>query len=342
MSQISSMVDEEMQNELVKRKKLKVHMPMNNTRRYTKNFYLFYDSLIHHLSNVYDVTEFRYENVLHEIPTKIHLTRANNSNFYIHDADLVVENELNEFVMFSFGDILHSHIVMEKYNSKLKKVFISQFYPPHIAANVKDDRIYREKYLPWIYIPSSIINLEPFFYKRKYMDRADLLDKMVFRGATSDRPILEYFDKRYLSDTTALVTEYDYYEDVIKHKIGLSIGGRGELCHRDVEYMAIGVPLLRFEYQTKWLADFIPNVHYISVDMPDDMPKDINRDYMPHDAQGTEHHAKLLIDRFLEVKDDVKFLQYVASNARRYYETYLSPHASVQYTTSLIEKYLGL
>jgi hypothetical protein len=96
--------------------------------------------------------------------------------------------------------------------------------------------------------------------------------------------------------------------------VALSIGGVGEFCYRDVEYMALGVPFIRFEYKNQMNTPLIPNVHYISIPIPDDLSLD---------RLGHKKHALMIEKRYLEVINDDAFLKYIATNARQYYETYL-------------------
>lgn len=320
------------------RKKIKVHHPISNQTRYIRYFHFFCDALITELKKTYDVEEHRYTTDASISPIHIKLQGGSVDNFYMDDSDIIIENEKNQFVIFTATDIITPPLLLEKNNPNLKKVFISQYYSENVKANVKDDNIYIEKYSPWIYFPHSTINLEPFFHKRKYI--TNFIDKMVFRGVTAHRQIVNYFSKDIMDGPEFLNSELEYYEDIIKYKVGLSTGGRGEFCYRDIEYMAIGIPFLRFTYQSKMLPGLIPNFHYISVDVPDDLPVDPHRDNMPHDSRGTEQHAELLSKRFLEVKDDRDFLEFISRNARIYYETYLAPVQNVKYTISLINDFL--
>ena len=82
------------------------------------------------------------------------------------------------------------------------------------------------------------------------------------------------------------------------------VAGRGELCYRDIEYMALEVPFIRFEYITKLNPNLIPNFHYISVERPDELTID---------RLGDESHSKMIERRFLEVKDDMEFLEILQS-----------------------------
>jgi hypothetical protein len=69
----------------------------------------------------------------------------------------------------------------------------------------------------------------------------------------------------------------------------------------------------------------------VSVDRPDDF-----KDWMNLDKTGTQIHADKIIKRYLEVKDDTDFLNFVSENAREYYKKYLSPDSSVDFTIKLL------
>lgn len=43
----------------------------------------------------------------------------------------------------------------------------------------------------------------------------------------------------------------------------------------------------------------------------------------------------MIMERFQQVKEDSEFLRFVSDNARKYYENYLSPTSSVDFTLKL-------
>ena len=119
---------------------------------------------------------------------------------------------------------------------------------------------------------------------------------------------------------------------MLNFEVAFSVAGRGEICYRDIECMAMGIPLIRFEFTSEFHEPLIPNYHYISVKRPDDL-----KDWMNLDRNGLQHHADMITKKFLEVKDDKEFLNFISRNAREYYEKYLSPESSVEYTLKLLE-----
>lgn len=177
---------------------------------------------------------------------------------------------------------------------------------------------YKFKFIPLNYLPEqTIIGLDNFYIRRLY--QTEFIDKMVFRGNVGALPRTtptfllgnQYFDGYdYLS-------REQYFDSLTKYKVGLSIPGVGEICHRDVEYMAIGIPFIKFEFLTKWSPELIPNYHYISIDRIDiEAGKE---------RYGGEVYAELYIKRFLEVKDDKEFLDFISTNSRKYYYENLHP-----------------
>ena len=89
------------------------------------------------------------------------------------------------------------------------------------------------------------INLDFYHNKRKNLEKFE--DALVFRGNVhhAGRTSAELLTKsRYFVGPEGLNID-EYFSNVINHKIGLSIPGVGEKCHRDVEYMAIGLPFIK-------------------------------------------------------------------------------------------------
>jgi hypothetical protein len=97
--------------------------------------------------------------------------------------------------------------------------------------------------------------------------------------------------------------------------------------------MAIGVPLLRFDFVTTLNPALIPNYHYISVPLQMDLPK---QNDVLKDRLGEYRHAKMLENKFKEVINDKDFLNFISKNARKYYENYLDKKSRIQHTLNLL------
>jgi len=308
-------------------RKIKVHNPCNEHTRYFRDYNLFWDDLTDELKNRYEVIENRYYEFANSGRFEVNLENqlSSKGDFLLLECEYVIEFMDNgDFYILSVSDDLTHAILNEINNPHLKKVLISQFRQDKLDSYLNDKN--KEKYLPWIYFPCTIDDLTIYNQKRKEIP--DYIDKMYFRGTSiQDRVILSNINSVYLEGITPIGGPSTYFEDLIKYKIGLSVAGRGELCYRDIEYMALGVPFIRFEYITKLNPNLIPNFHYISVERPDELTID---------RLGDESHSKMIEKRFLEVKDDKDFLNFITKNAKEYYDTYLTRYNNVKHTLNLL------
>ena len=311
------------------KRRLIVHNPSNSITRHYRNYNLFWDELTAELSERYDVEENRYFEDAHWDRFPVQLRDGISKEFLLLECEYVIEDwDSGEFWIMSVSDDLGYATMNEQSNPKCKKVLISQFIDYKIKHHVKDNY---EKYSPWIYFPSGFVDLEPFYYQRKYAQ--NLIPQMYFRGNLSQRPALEFYDSELLYCPKDNINPNNYFKEMINYQVALSMAGVGELCYRDIECMAVGVPLIRFEYQVEMHEKLIPNFHYISVPYPEDMPR---HNDVATDRFALEHHAKMIENRFREVIDDTGFLSYISKNAREYYERNLSPKSRVNKTLDIL------
>jgi hypothetical protein len=312
-------------------KRLIVHQPTNHDSKRFRYYNIFFDKLIDELSKDNDVVVDRYYKNCNKGHSNIKLDWDNSDNDFTietYECEMIVEDyDTKETYIFSIADDLTSTSLNLQDNENVKKIFVSQYIQDKIDHHVKPQNI--DKYSPWIYFPSNEYDLEFFYNKRKSFDV--LIDKLYFRGDTRSRPILDYFNSDMLYGGGPIGGFESYANELINYSVALSVAGRGELCYRDVECMGMGIPFIRFEYLSQLKEPLIPNYHYISVDRPDDL-----KDWMNLDRNGLQHHADLISERFLEVKDDTEFLNFISKNAREYYENYLSPQSSIKYTLYLL------
>lgn len=194
-----------------------------------------------------------------------------------------------------------------------------------------DVKTLTSKILGGIYVPQEPdIDFDTY---RKLRATTNKKDMFVFKGnvdAIDRRTIYELIDIPYYSGREILSPPDTYFKNVIEHKVGLCIPGIGELCYRDIEYMAMGIPMMKFEYMTNLYPKLEPNVHYIAIPRIDSDPSQRER-------VGGREYAELYIQRFLEVKDDLEFLEYISNNAMNYYDTYLHPVARIKHVFDLWE-----
>lgn len=171
-----------------------------------------------------------------------------------------------------------------------------------------------------------------FFYeKRKNMRYEDMIDKLFMLFSTHRGDPLVLREMGICSEAMNPLNYEPYLEEAIKYKVGLSIASIAEIAYREIEYMAIGLPNMRFEYSAQLDPPLIPNYHYICVE----------RNGIPYDhgleRKGGPEYVEAYKKRFLEVKDNYKFLDFISDNAREYYMKYCSPRNRLSHVLKSLE-----
>jgi hypothetical protein len=313
--------------------KLRIHNPTNEITKKNRDYNVFWDDLTIELKKNNEVYENRFFEQAHFDRFNVNFkSLSKQDGLLMLECEYLIENiETGDFLIFSVADDLTHCILDERSNPKLKKVFVSQFIDYKIKHHVDD---YFEKYSPWIYFPSFDVDLEQFYQKRK--EKNSFVDKLFFRGATAHRPIINHFDRNILEGLNPINTN-DYFNELINYSIGLSIAGVGELCYRDVEYMALGIPFIRFEFQSQLIEPLIPGHHYISIPYDNSIPK---HNEVFTDRLGEFNHAKIIESKFKEIINDKEYLKFVGENARKYYEKNLSKKSRLENSIKLINEIL--
>ena len=309
-------------------RKLVIHQPTNHQSRRYRYYNYFWDLLCDEISKEHEIVQNRYSKNIHFERQLVNILDKENDNLNVLmlECEMIIQDidTFEIFVLSVSDDLSHATLDLQD-NPNLKKVFISQFHRDKIYGHIRNKEN-TSKYFPWIYFPSNIFEIDKYYQIRK--EKSEFIDKFYFRGTSlGDRSILSHFNTSLFEGGSPIGGFDRYAEDLINYKIGLSIAGRGEFCYRDIEYMGMGIPFIRFEYISEMDPELIPNYHYISVERPDDLSMD---------RIGTYEHSKLIETRFLQVKDDVEFLTFISNNSREYYNQYLSTHNNVKHTLKLL------
>jgi len=161
---------------------------------------------------------------------------------------------------------------------------------------------------------SPFMDYDKIYKIRKNIKFDSMIDQAFFRCTTGRGDEFELEKIGLINSRFPVKSLEEYLKKAITYKLGLSISGCSEICHRDIEYMAIGLPLMRFEFLNKYNPHLRPNHHYISISR-EGLPKDSNRDQ----AGGKDYIIRYQ-DRYNEVKNDQELLDHVSLSARTYYE----------------------
>lgn len=303
-----------------------IHQSKNFINRHYRYYNFVFEGLIEKLHKEFDCIDSRYyinAHAKHRPVKLLYDETPDDHTFYTLECEMIIENyDTQEIIGLSACDDLTTLVL--KPHPKVTKILMAQYNKENIDLHLRGDE-HSSKIVPWIYFPQTIQDYDSFYKKRQ---EVNLIDKFYFRGTSIEhRPILRYFDSFYFTGPNANKCFLNYAEEAINHKIGFSAAGRGEFCYRDIEYMAMGIPFMRFKYNNEMFEPLIPNYHYISVEWPDGVEKE-------HTL--TEKHARAVEKRFIEVKDDLNFLNFISKNAREYYEKYIDLKNSIEHTYKLI------
>jgi len=157
-----------------------------------------------------------------------------------------------------------------------------------------------------------------------YMNRQSAINreqKMLFRGMfhNSRQPMAERNTHREIEFTQERLIPAEYGKELINYRCGLSLNGVAEISNRDLELMAVGMPIIRPLFKNiEFHEPLIPNVHYI----PYDYERHINGIETGGDAPLNHNYdlqVTALVDKWEEVKNNYEFLDYVGNNAREWY-----------------------
>ncbi len=263
--------------------------------------------------------------VVHEaVADKLYFT-MNDRDFYISECELVLDLETHVVAVTFLDNASNLLDLIRHRNNPNDRLIYSQ--PDNAGWDIP------EKVVRGIYVTQDpSINLEMYYDLRRV--RSNFIDKMIFRGNYMGvgRGSINYLmQSQYSSDFEGphTLNSDQYFHDLIKYKVGLSLPGIGELCYRDLEYMAIGLPMLRFDYEYPLNPPLIPNHHYISIPRPENLP-------WLDERTGSAEIAQMYIDRFNEVRHDEELLKEISRNAKQYYEDFFSPRVRVQRVLSLM------
>lgn len=111
----------------------------------------------------------------------------------------------------------------------------------------------------------------------------------------------------------------EYSKELITNRCGLSLNGVAEISNRDLEFMAVGIPIIRPLFKNiEFHEPLIPNVHYIPYDYERNV---MCGETMVDDPLNFDYSLQTtaLIEKWEEVKNDYDFLEFVGNNAREWY-----------------------
>jgi hypothetical protein len=120
-----------------------------------------------------------------------------------------------------------------------------------------------------------------------------------------------------------LLPNKEYIQELNTYKIGLSFNGAAEICHRDIEILAVGSVLLRpMLHKTSFYNSLIPNKHYIPFESHED----------------PNIQLEIIIDTYNNLLKDEDRMRYVAQNGLDWY----NDNGSIEANVSILSKLINL
>lgn len=131
--------------------------------------------------------------------------------------------------------------------------------------------------------------------------------ELLFRGwlhRCGFRDELGQFLPDIVKDKETKLFYDEYYKELQKYKIGLSLDGAAELSHRDIEILGARSVLFRAKLNQKFANPLIDGVHYIGFDR----------------ANNGKDQAKIIVEKYNEVKDNEELLTTVSENGYTWFQ----------------------
>jgi hypothetical protein len=260
-----------------------------------------------------------------EFGAEIHLQKGGHLyiselDYHIPDCEIVIYDEEKDILKaISYSETKTELLEKFKQRNNPDDIFVVLHklnWHPHLH-NIES---YHFKFHTTTFYPfSPQTNYEFFYYKRKILSYTEMSEKLFFRATYGRGDQQRLAELGITNDLFRIRRMEEYLELAVGHRVGLSIAGAAELCHREFDLMAVGVPVLRLEYVDTYDPPLIPNYHYISVDR-EDLPRDPNLDNI-----GGQKYIDAYVKRYEEVKNDFEFLDFISKNAYDYYDKYCSP-----------------
>lgn len=272
--------------------------------------------LITYLKKNYKVKFYHQKAV--ENPNMLYIERFNCN---VGDSELVIYDEENDILKaISFCEFKQEMFEVFVKRNNPNDIFLITHLEGWFGGNIgwlKD--VYKFQIKNTVYYPLfPHIDYDYYYNLRKFRGTEDLIDQMFCLFTTNRHDPHTLREMGLVSEAKPTILPInEYLSEAIKYRIGLSVHGVAEVCHRDIEYIAIGLPMLRLEYMNKLDPPLISNYHYISIPREDKFPYDGQSDRV-----GGEKYIEAYKKRYLEVHNDFDFLEFISNNAKAYYDEY--------------------
>ena len=260
----------------------------------------------------------------------------------------IINPDNQKYILFSFFDNWKYHFM--KHLGWQPSNMVQFFYPG--GFNYIDYFNFKknEQFNNDIDLPTNITSIyQSFFYGAYEKGSLDLIDELYNQSILDTLPIMYFrgylwdFRKKMIEnikDNSVKIIDKnnnqnlnynDYLKDLSQYRCALSLPGGTEVCNRDIECFAIGIPVIRPYLNISYPDPLIPNYHYISC----------CGDYKYWDGNVDElninNFAANLIHYWSKIKDNIEYLEFIRTNARNYFLKNCTLHNNINYVLSQID-----
>jgi hypothetical protein len=256
----------------------------------------------------------------------------------------------NRYILISFFDNWKYHF-MQHLGWQPSKM-VQFFYPGGFNYLDYFNFKHNEKNNKDINCPLNIESLyKPFFYSTYEDGSLDFISDL-FSKRDLKNTIPQLYFKGYLWDFRKKITEnindssikvinkhennnnlnyLEYLKELSQYRCALSLPGGTEVCNRDIECFAIGVPVIRPYLNIEYPDPLISNYHYVSCYINcqywDGNPTYLsNKDFSDY----TENYWN-------KIKNNFEYLNFISNNARSWFFKNCTLNNNVNYVLSQID-----
>lgn len=308
------------------------------------------------LGNKYYVTNFfkkLYDNLLNKYPNhtfEIINNREYENNGYgsIYSCMnfSILNPENNNYIVLSFFDNWKYHFMQHLgwEPSKMKTFFYAGGFDYWDYFSYKATGLSNKD----LDFPDTIQSVyKPLFYSPYYDCCYDKIEEL-YNQRQSKKIINKLFFRGYMWDFRKQMTNnllnrediliinknesgknlpyLDYLEEMSGYSACLGLPGGTEVCNRDIECFALGIPVVRPFLQVNYNDPLVSNYHYINCYHSCDYSDIGYPRYL-----STEDFQKHLIYTWEKIKNNTEYLSFVSSNARSWFLKNCTADKNVEY-----------
>jgi hypothetical protein len=228
---------------------------------YVSEFYKYFHKKLSEITNI----QFEYVS-LRDLSNKFGKEYTNQTGSIFNWFNLVIYNQITDkFFVHSWYDYA-PEILKYSINNNFNVVKFS------CVSNLTDSIIeeYKDKIIvqPSVYYVENwkdieyILSTENSSLKdnRAYFNG---LNHGIRENVLNSLSNNSFFNIRTKGNPEHFRQKKDYYDEVSKHKFGLSLNGAANICYRDLELFGLGVLNLRQPLNSKTYEPIVKDVHYV-------------------------------------------------------------------------------